>query len=298
MIFLVLLCATPAAAAPISCDACLSSAKGCSQKKQDVWVMRTLVPHIEEGAKFFIDLAANRPVCGSNSVLLERKYGWRGLCIDANPQFIVSLRENRKCMVRSAAVANESGVIMAFSGNGETGGLVRTGFDHETAGRGPSFKVTTQRLDTLLRETSAPRVIGYLSLDVEGAEEAALPENFPFGTFTFLAVTIERPPPKLSERLFRHGYLWVKNSYYDAFFVHARHPRAANLQRNASFLHVPAKCTPARRQIVRRSGHCAGYGCCEFPGRPQETTSYDAMADAIRDDESLLPRKTQRTQSA
>ena len=59
MIFLVLLCATPAAAAPISCDACLSSAKGCSQKKQDVWVMRTLVPHIEEGAKFFIDLAAN-----------------------------------------------------------------------------------------------------------------------------------------------------------------------------------------------------------------------------------------------
>ena len=263
--------------------------------------MRTLVPHIEEGAKFFVDLAANKPVCGSNSVLLERKFGWRGLCIDANPQFIVSLREKRKCMVRSAAVANKSGIIMTFSGSGETGGLVSTGFDHETAGRGPSFKVMTQRLDTLLRESSAPHVMGYLSLDVEGAEEAALPENFPFGTFSFLAVTIERPPPKLSERLFRHGYLWVKNSFYDAFFVHASHPRAAILQRNASFAHVPAKCTPSRRQIVRRNGHhCSGFGCCEFPGRPQETTSYDAMADVFRDDasedESVLPHNTQRLQ--
>lgn len=39
--------------------------------------------HSHNGAaRFFVDLAANRPITFSNTRALERDYGWRGLCLD------------------------------------------------------------------------------------------------------------------------------------------------------------------------------------------------------------------------
>lgn len=51
----------------------------------------------------------------------------------------------------------------------------------------------------------SPRVIDYLSLDVEGSEDRIL-STFPFGSFTFLVLTIEQPHRRTSARLVAHGY--------------------------------------------------------------------------------------------
>ena len=53
-----------------------------SQDHQDLAVARLL--RYKRGG-FFVDLAANEPVCLSNTRALERDYGWEGICIDANP---------------------------------------------------------------------------------------------------------------------------------------------------------------------------------------------------------------------
>ena len=53
--------------------------------------------------RFFIDLASNDAVYLSNSYALETEYGWRGICIEANPAHYLGLAK-RKCTVVAAVV--------------------------------------------------------------------------------------------------------------------------------------------------------------------------------------------------
>ena len=41
---------------------------------------------------FFVELAANDAVFLSNSLTLEQEFGWAGLCIEANPNYIPGYR--------------------------------------------------------------------------------------------------------------------------------------------------------------------------------------------------------------
>ena len=155
-------------------------------------------------------------------------------------------------------------------------------------GRGASAQqtVVTMRTRTLagvLQTASAPRVIDYMSLDVEGAESAVLSSGFDWDKYTFLTLSIERPSPDLNARLFSHGYLFVRNiGNVDTFYVHRTHPHAfgrGGVSANHTFVQVPAKCrnhgTRYAERARLRGVPCASiFGCCEFPGYPQETTRY------------------------
>ena len=107
---------------------------------------------------------------------------------------------------------------------------------------------------------------------VEGAETAVLSATFDWDAFTFLTLSVERPPPDLNARRFRHGYLFVRNRGYDTLFVHDTHPRARLLAANASFEQLPAKCRVAHgkytdgRHILRGLQCRSRFGCCSFPG--------------------------------
>ena len=88
------------------------------------------------------------------------------------------------------------------------------------------LKLKTKTLEYVLDHFNAPKIIDYLSLDVEGAEERIL-SNFPFNKYTFLAMTIERPTPKLEKILFDNDYVFVMKSkklQYDTFYVHKSIP--------------------------------------------------------------------------
>ena len=57
--------------------------------------------------RYFIDLASSGGWTHSNTKALERDWGWRGLCIEANSAFWPSLINRRTCEVVGAAVAEE-----------------------------------------------------------------------------------------------------------------------------------------------------------------------------------------------
>jgi hypothetical protein len=142
----------------------------------------------------------------------------------------------------------------------------------------------TRTLQSVLREASAPPIIDFLSLDVEGAETAVLSPSFTWSEYTFLVVIIERPPPDLNARLFAHGYLFVKllnTGHYtaDVCYVHKTHPRAASVAANSSFVQIPAKCRSTHFSYTDRQKiygvRCQSmFGCCTFPGYPQHKISY------------------------
>ena len=77
----------------------------------------------------------------------------------------------------------------------------------------------TKTLEYILNKHNAPKVIDYLSLDVEGSETRIL-SNFPFNKYKFLAITIERPTVELEKILFQNDYVFVKHYQMDSFYVH------------------------------------------------------------------------------
>ncbi|CAN0046199.1 unnamed protein product [Heterosigma akashiwo] len=72
----------------------------------------------------------------------------------------------------------------------------------------PTESVATVKLETLLRYFDAPRTIDYFSLDVEGAELAVL-SSFDYDQYTFLTLSVERPPRELHDLLSKNGYYFA-----------------------------------------------------------------------------------------
>lgn len=142
----------------------------------------------------FVELGGSNGVTSSNSYVLEKKYGWTGLCIEANKRFFKHLEKNRNCKTVNAVVADEAKDVF-FNNNGAEGGI-------DVSGEAMHAKPLSQ----ILTEQDMPKIIDFLSLDVEGYEEDVL-YNFPFDRFKFRVITIERPSDKLHDKLLETGYV-------------------------------------------------------------------------------------------
>lgn len=205
--------------------------KFIGQKGQDKWVIDTIFNYKTGG--YFVDLAATDGVTINNTLLLERKLNWDGICIEPNPKYYDKLKKNRNCNVTDVVVDKANDIEIKFRiDNGELGGIVDIDTDNNEKYRGNQLKnatilnLKTKTLEYVLDKFNAPKVIDYLSLDVEGAEERIL-RNFPFNKYTFLAMTIERPTPELEKVLFDNGYVFVmvsKKLPFDTFYVHETIP--------------------------------------------------------------------------
>lgn len=85
----------------------------------------------------------------------------------------------------------------------------------------------TVTLPTALKHFHAPRVIDFMSLDVEGGELLVLQgmEGF-WDRYTFLSMLIERPGEQLHMMLIKQGYWFdrVLNSWGDILYIHPSTP--------------------------------------------------------------------------
>lgn len=214
-----------------------------AQKGQDRWVLLEVLPFKRGG--FFVDLAATNGVFHNNTFVLEKYFGWWGICIEPNPRFFAQLEKKRKCFVSNAVVSERVEEVQFRTDNGPLGGIVAEDTDNNPRVRGMQLKkaeiVTRQTvtLTSLLASFNAPQVIDYLSLDVEGSEERVL-RGFDFSQYQFRCLTIERPTPRVNEMLFQNRYVFVKNVQFDSFYVHETvlNERKISCQ---SFEQVPAK---------------------------------------------------------
>ena len=205
--------------------------KFIGQKGQDEWVIDTIFKYKTDG--YFVDLAASDGIKINNTLLLERQLNWNGICIEPNPQYYKKLKKNRSCNITDIVVDKDNDTEINFRiDNGELGGIVDNDTDNNEKYRGDQLKkakilkLKTKTLEYILDYFHAPKIIDYLSLDVEGAEERIL-SNFPFDKYTFLTMTIERPTPELEKILFDNDYIFVmksKKKKNDTFYVHKSIP--------------------------------------------------------------------------
>mmetsp|Transcript_53059 Transcript_53059/g.60085 ORF Transcript_53059/g.60085 Transcript_53059/m.60085 type:complete len:339 (-) Transcript_53059:430-1446(-) len=179
-----------------------------TQANQDK-IVSALFRHKRRG--YFVDLAANNAIDMSNTYSLERRYEWRGLCIEPNPTYWRNLTFYRDCSVVAAVVGQNRMEEVQFHFDlwgGVGGGIVGSGFDNKPSREKTSLKMYTARVEDILQRHGAPSVIDYLSLDVEGAEDFVM-DSFPFDKYRIKVLTVERPKPRFFTIMEEQGYRCV-----------------------------------------------------------------------------------------
>jgi hypothetical protein len=210
-----------------------ATGKWFSQHGQDVAVQQVL--NFKQGG-FFVDLAANDAVWASNTFTLESNFNWKGICIEANPFYWYRL-SFRNCHVVGAIAGGKNMedvevVLGQQKASGPFGGIVGSDFDNNKNKQ--SEHRFTVKLQTILQKWGAPKVIDYMSLDVEGAETFIM-KDFSWSEYTFLCLTIERPSDELQGILAANGYHKVYDiKRGDTLWVHSsiRDQAVANLAKN------------------------------------------------------------------
>lgn len=148
-----------------------------SQAGQDEWIS-SLFEFKREG--YFLDIGAHNGIDINNTYFLEKELGWTGICIEADPVIFSSLSSNRKCTCVNIAVSDQEGEIS----------FLQDGFSGRESSSPGSIWVKTKNLKEILNDLNPPKVIDYLSLDIEGMELKAL-MGFPFDEYEILAITVE-----------------------------------------------------------------------------------------------------------
>lgn len=173
-----------------------------SQSGQDVLLDRHVFCARRDGV--FVDVGAHDGVLLSNSAFFERQRGWRGLCVEPNPNVYEQLVANRTAATENVAIGSREGTMpfLVVSGHAEMLSGLESSFDrrHVTrinrelsvyGGEARTVETKVRRLDDLLVEHAIDHV-DLLTIDVEGGELAVL-ESLSLRRFRVQAVLIENP---------------------------------------------------------------------------------------------------------
>lgn len=168
--------------------------KSVSQLGQDLWVLE------QTGYKrggFFVEFGATDGVLLSNTWLLEKEFGWSGICAEPNPKFFEQLMQNRQCIVSPACIAGETGKQVEFIFADVYGGIADYADADMHGDKRAAYRsqqhvatLTTISLDDFLTKHAAPKEIDYLSIDTEGGEFEIL-QAFPFDKWRIHLLTVE-----------------------------------------------------------------------------------------------------------
>jgi FkbM family methyltransferase len=153
----------------------MDTKKNYSQLDQDLWILSKFDTDYKG---FYIEIGANDGVALSNSLLLEEN-GWEGVCIEPAPTEFEKLNNNRKSNNHNICISDFNGKCH-FSENGFFGKI-----SDKNTGNTDCFT-----LEYFLDNIDSPKVIDYLSIDVEGGEYDII-RNFPFDKYFVKYITIE-----------------------------------------------------------------------------------------------------------
>lgn len=186
-----------------------------SQIGQDKWV-HSVLGNKKDG--FFVDIGAGDGIKFSNTYFFEKSVNWKGICVDANDDFMLNLRKNRNCDVIGALVYSETDKELEFAVSEITSGILNE-YTGPFTTNNKTIKKKSMELQNILDYFEAPLIIDYLSLDVEGNEFNVL-KNFSFDKYKFRCITVAHNEPHIGVKnrieirvlLENNGYRFVKGN--------------------------------------------------------------------------------------
>lgn len=199
---------------------------------------RKLEKYVDYDNGYFVELGANDGVTQSNSLYFEKFRNWRGLLVEPAPQNYLKCRKNRSsrdsiyCAACVSFDYEDEFVRIAYSNLMSTPVSLESDIKDPRAharlgdrflGNGETvfeFGAVARPLNSLLEDSGAPKLIDFLSLDVEGAELEVL-KGVDHNAFRFKYILVEcRDFSRLSAYLENQRYRFVeKMSEQDYLFA-------------------------------------------------------------------------------
>jgi FkbM family methyltransferase len=183
----------------------LNVSKG--QLHQDIWASYCFRRDHRDSQEtgFFVEFGATDGVLRSNTYLLEKTFGWKGILCEPARAYHESLRANRNAAIDHRCVFSETGSTVEFH---EVDSLELSGirdFKHiggweEERSDYNAYEVETVSLYDLLTEHNAPKVINYMSIDTEGSEFEIL-RSFDFNAWRIETLSIEHNYSENEEKI-------------------------------------------------------------------------------------------------
>ena len=190
--------------------------------RQDVFVL-----FITESKRdgWFVEFGAMDGLRASNTLLLERNYGWSGIMSEPNPRYNQVLGKNRRCRIDLRCVSDRTGSTVKFQCADQGGwpGMVGHIYREENS-RGNVIDVETITLNDLLSQNGAPNHVDYISVDTDGSEPMIM-QAFDFTKNSATIWTIEHNEMAWREDIRvlmeSNGYRRVLENYsgYDDWYV-------------------------------------------------------------------------------
>lgn len=178
---------------------------------------------------YFVEVGASDGIELSNTYLLEKEFGWKGICVEALPnKFKVLLKNRPTAVCVEKAVFNTTGLTLKFdiansfdmlSGISD---YITERWSARVKSDCTTIDVKTITLTDLLKEANAPPFIDYLSLDTEGSEFEILKAHdfskYNFGLIDVEHNHIEPTRTNIKNLLTSNGYDYVcANSFDDCY---------------------------------------------------------------------------------
>lgn len=197
-----------------------------SQLRQDLFVLAQL------GFKrdgYFVEFGATNGVGLSNTHILEKSFGWRGILAEPAKCWHSQLKANRSAIIETRCVWSVSGAVLKFNEVDDpelsTIAQFSSGDLHQKAREsGKTYEVQTVSLNDMLEHHQAPSEMDYLSIDTEGSEFEIL-QKLDFNKYRFRVITCEHNYTPMREEIFnllsRHGYVrkYTELSRFDDWYV-------------------------------------------------------------------------------
>mmetsp|Transcript_83117 Transcript_83117/g.144407 ORF Transcript_83117/g.144407 Transcript_83117/m.144407 type:complete len:420 (+) Transcript_83117:44-1303(+) len=209
-----------------------------AQNYQDQWIA-AVARHNgwDRSSGFFLDLGAYDGLKCSNTALIEKNFGWRGICVEPRP--LPYAFSQRSCILVARPLSDVTGRIVSFSGVPGTQLQRITTRHHDifsedmTTLNGRdlvrclnSTGESAHEMDTchgVPRGQQIPSFINFISLDIEG-QGAAFLRTFPYDLIQVGAWIVEKPGDEARSILKKNGYIRVpvQNPGVDQYFIQPR----------------------------------------------------------------------------
>jgi FkbM family methyltransferase len=186
------------------------------------------LPFLERESKgYFVEVGALDGKRFSNTYSFEEQ-GWTGVCVEAHPDYIELVRQNRpKSNVIFAAAGDEIGTVTFYANSRGSLSTLNPGQEEHFKTYGVYFtgfeehQVPMLTLTQMLAEANAPHKIDVLSIDVEGAEMLVL-NGMDWSTYQAQVIIIEADGGEAEQRIdeffARIGYHKARNYFGNVIY--------------------------------------------------------------------------------
>lgn len=174
---------------------------------------------------YYVEIGANDGIYLSNTYSLEKNLGWKGILSEANQSVVPKLLVNRlNSLIDVRAVTNKSGQSLVFmmTENSEYSSLKGASVHSSQFKGSVESIVESVSLTDLLTEYSAPRTVGFLSVDTEGNEyEIIQGLDSNIHRFSFVAVEVSKNSEQIKSLMESLGYTQILEqiSLWDQWWI-------------------------------------------------------------------------------